>query len=567
MTKAQFYFLRSLHTPGLLPIYRELQKRGDSEVAFCIPYDKYDDKLKVGFKEDEATVIHREPVNFVNDPSLFKSDVIFVADALAPVVQNAGKIVNVGHGLLSKGMFFTDRAYIERENLNDLLLVPGEWHKERILRSGRVHIPVEAVGYPKIDPIFNGEMQSRDQLCVMAGLDPAKKIVLYAPTYNIELSALPHLWTRIAELATSDRYLLIKLHGATMPEIVEPHKQLAMSHDNIRFIADADITPYLQLADVMVSDVSSAAWEFILLDKPIVFFDNPNTKQFPHYDPNDIEFAWRDVGLRANDLAGIEEAVQQSLTEPETLSPVRQAYIAQLGIPCDGKASERSVDATLELLRDGKPHEYKLRERCLIVSERGRNDQVADLLGHSADFQIVTRSELTQADLESADILVVTASRFKPFDRWLFRLINHLRCDVALEAVVPLTDSGEQFQDPTKILDDPNAKGLNGEKLDQYLKCTLTGQTVSLPSAASDDIVAIRLSEENRISFVEDFAGTLNQTLSQARLALDVYLELIEDEEGTIDERAENRIMQLAEFIRQDTILETHAEKEQRLAA
>ena len=53
-----------------------------------------------------------------------------MADNVATVLEGCGKIVNVGHGLLSKGQYFTDSDFIHREYLEDLLCVPGSYHRD-----------------------------------------------------------------------------------------------------------------------------------------------------------------------------------------------------------------------------------------------------------------------------------------------------------------------------------------------------------------------------------------------------------------------------------------------------
>ena len=41
------------------------------------------------------------------------------------------------------------------------------------------------------------------------------------------------------------------------------------------FISSGSIDPYLSASDVMVTDLSSVALEFIMLDKPVIYIDCP----------------------------------------------------------------------------------------------------------------------------------------------------------------------------------------------------------------------------------------------------------------------------------------------------
>jgi UDP-N-acetylglucosamine 2-epimerase len=268
-----------------------------------------------------------------------------MADNVAPLLQGCGRIVNIGHGLLSKGQYFTDREIVLRENQSDLLCVPGSYHRDRLLASGKVTIPVAATGFPKLDALFNPAGPDRSQLMRLAGLDPQKRVVLYAPTFNMELSAIPILWMRIAELADEDTLLLIKLHGSTLPEFKQAHRELAQRHENVYYIEDLDIAPYLKLADVLVSDVSSAFMEFIALDKPIVLFNNPNVTSYVNYDPRDIEYSWRsEIGIEANSMEEVCTGVKRSFELPAEFGEARNRRAEQLLADRAGRASARVVD-------------------------------------------------------------------------------------------------------------------------------------------------------------------------------------------------------------------------------
>ncbi len=63
---------------------------------------------------------------------------------------------------------------------------------------------------------------------------------------------------------------------------------------------------------------------------------------FHHYDPNDIEYRWRDVGICVNDIDSLIEAVNRSFANPLEKAGLRSKYGPQLVGPIDGKAAERA---------------------------------------------------------------------------------------------------------------------------------------------------------------------------------------------------------------------------------
>ncbi len=116
---------------------------------------------------------------------------------------------------------------------------------------------------------------------------------------------------------------------------------------------ELDITPFLSLCDLMISDVYSAMMEFAALDKPLVLFNNPNWKLYQNYNPDDIEFKWRDIGMQVTNLEEMKEAVKQSLANPKEFSDKRNFYTNQLfANKYDGKAADRIIEKALTLISD-----------------------------------------------------------------------------------------------------------------------------------------------------------------------------------------------------------------------
>ncbi len=443
--KVVFLFLRNVHVPVLMSILKRLAQDARIDIELVSPPETSERKklLQLGF-----------PVH--DNADQLNADVGFMADNFAQFLPKCRSIINVGHGLISKGQYFTDAAFTRRENLEHLLCVPGMYHRDRLLQGGNVHIPVEVTGFSKLDRLFNGSLPSREAQLRSMKLDPSKKVILYAPTFNISLSAIPIVWMRIRHLATEDRYLLIKLHGGTMPAFREHHEKLAETHDNIIMLTDIDITPYLAIADVVVSDVSSVAFEAMLLDKPVALFSNPNAPDYANYDPKDMEWAWRDMAHEANDLEELLQAVDTALEHPEANAERRAYYRELLQIPTDGRAAERIVNQMWRLVQ-GDPE----------LRGSGWNRNVA-VLFHSADrlpsfeqlqFMAQTRVHpyvldegntsdnplpepyryIRPDDLEMLDeeYILLHDNDFTSADRWLFHLLNHLDSDDTASGVVP----------------------------------------------------------------------------------------------------------------------------------
>jgi CDP-glycerol glycerophosphotransferase (TagB/SpsB family) len=131
------------------------------------------------------------------------------------------------------------------------------------------------------------------------------------------------------------------------------YKNLVQKDQRVIFADEHDITPFLALCDIMISDVSSAMMEFAALDKPLILFNNPNWKSYQNYNPNDIEFKWRDIGLQVTSLEEMKNAVIRSLENPKEFSDKRKLYTDQLFANKYGdEAAERIIEAAMALLSD-----------------------------------------------------------------------------------------------------------------------------------------------------------------------------------------------------------------------
>lgn len=319
------------------------------DTKFAIGYMPYAPQIRAGFEREELEQIKKFKLPMYDQPQQFAPDLTFIADSVYPWVQGCGKLVQIGHGLLSKGQYYTDTDMARREQEADLLCVPGK-HHQQVMRK-IISKPVMATGMAKLDPLFDGRI-SRESVISQYGLLADRKYILFAPTFNDELSAIPHLGERIAEVLPDDNtFLLIKLHGSTKAEYKSMYRALPSKDKRVIYADELDITPFLALADVMISDVSSAMFEFAALDKPVVLFDSPDWTQYANYHPDDIEFTWRDFALRAKNLGEMKSAVARSLEFPKELSDLRMKYCDKiLANRQGGNAAERIVRAGFSLL-------------------------------------------------------------------------------------------------------------------------------------------------------------------------------------------------------------------------
>ena len=105
------------------------------------------------------------------------------------------------------------------------------------------------------------------------------KLALYAPTFSPSLTSLPFIKEGLEKLAREkDVLLILKFHPLTRSEWMEEYRQLAEEYENMLWVEDHNITKYQIMADVMISDTSSTVYEFLLLDKPVITYQDHCTR-------------------------------------------------------------------------------------------------------------------------------------------------------------------------------------------------------------------------------------------------------------------------------------------------
>lgn len=255
-------------------------------------------------------------------------------------------IVHVGHGLISKNQ--TAYHYADP----DYICVASDFVAARLTERG--HVPRKgflATGLMQTDPLFAGLAQRNRQRQTASGVT-----ITYAPTWNPTLSSAemigPDVLTRVWGTADEVR-ILIKPHPHTPtsnPEWISMWQEEAARSPQVQLVdPGADLIPILLESDLMVSDASSAIFHFLALDRPIVLIDNPDRfSNLECFDPDGIEWTWRDIGSRVEVMEDLSRTVRQALVDPQARGVARRQRRSQLfGELTDGQAAGR-IDAALK---------------------------------------------------------------------------------------------------------------------------------------------------------------------------------------------------------------------------
>ncbi|MBZ0265813.1 CDP-glycerol glycerophosphotransferase family protein [bacterium] len=351
--KILLYAKRNLHIPHLEPIRKWFSSNlPEIDCRYSSPpfSQAVDGVTGVGLESWQISSLQNSGGKWLDFTQIhqWKPDVTVMADADFGGIDWGGRVVNVNHGLISKGTFYTKNPVVLRERGANLICVPGPYHAE-ILRQS-IQKPIVITGVLKFDPIFQGVM-TREKLRQEYGIPENERVVLFAPTYNLELSAVPVVVDRIRDIVDEKTWLLVKLHGMAPATWIEMYRLLSKLEEKIIFIEDSDLAPPLVASDVVISDVSSAFMEAVILDRPVILVNNPLQRSFAMYDPSDIEYSWREVGVEVDSSQQMLLAVEHALEHPEYKRELRNFYGEKLAGSRDGNAAQRACEAILQLVQ------------------------------------------------------------------------------------------------------------------------------------------------------------------------------------------------------------------------
>jgi len=245
----------------------------------------------------------------------------------------------------------------------DRLMFPNRDRLRRYAEAGLIDAdsPQAAlIGYPKVDCLVDGSLNRSDTLR-RAGADRSAPTVLYAPTWSPYSSLNTIGLEVISALGGLGLNVIVKLHDRSYDRTrrgsggVDWRRSLQheCERHGARLVEDADASPWLHAADLLVTDHSSVGFEFMLLDRPIVVLDCPELIAKARVNPDKVSTlrSAAEVVRGANDLAF---AVTAALDNPGEHRTERRRIADEL-FYCPGSATSRAVQSIYELLAIAQP--------------------------------------------------------------------------------------------------------------------------------------------------------------------------------------------------------------------
>lgn len=347
--KIIFDVLHLYYLPQYLPVHKELVKRG-IESKFVFYPSIHDDVIREIISQQKLDSFWVEDEQQACDYYLQeKANWIFFANEFPFLeqVHTVSKSAQLGHGIGPKASYYT-----KSDTPMTVRFVEGEYRCSR-LREMYPNDDFINVGFCKLDPIINNEPVAFNLETL--GLDNNKPTITYAPTfYPSSLECFPKNWPN----DFSGFNILIKPHYFSISKDKYQKQKQRLEHwatfDNVYLASTSDysLVPFLATSDILISDASSALFEFAALNKPVIWCDFLKLRwsyrgifSYRFKKRMDKDYGeYAEIAVHAKTYSELKALVAEQYSNPSMLENKRIGLSDKLAGSSDGKASIRIVE-------------------------------------------------------------------------------------------------------------------------------------------------------------------------------------------------------------------------------
>ncbi|MFZ0063498.1 MAG: CDP-glycerol glycerophosphotransferase family protein [Pyrinomonadaceae bacterium] len=289
--------------------------------------------------------------------SLIQFDVYLAADFLWMKLPRGARRVQTFHGVAGKYRTVYDSPSQSMREWDRLFFI-NERRLRHFIECGAIDEDSEAarlIGMPKLDCLVDGTLK-RDELLVQMGIDPARRTILYAPTWSAHSSVVSIGEELVRRLGEAGYAVIVKLHdrsrdlqyvnsgGVDWGARLEPVLRsvggvLATGNNSSR---------YLPAADIMITDHSSVGFEYLLLDRPLIRIHVDELIKSTDIEPSYVDL----LASASTSVTNVEEtlaAVERGFTNGGENSSTRIAVANEMFYK-PGTATDRAVKELYTLM-------------------------------------------------------------------------------------------------------------------------------------------------------------------------------------------------------------------------
>ena len=289
--------------------------------------------------------------------AMLRFDAYIVADQMWAKLPRGSQRVYMFHGVAGKYADVYDRPNFSMRQWHRIFFI-NRRRLENFVTAGAIDSDSDAarlVGYPKLDCLVDGSL-SRDDVLRSIGIEPTENVVLYAPTWSPYSSLNLMGEDLVRQLCKAGYKVIVKLHdrsfqmdyqysgGVNWAERLEN----LLTKDGGFLARSSDATPFLAAADVMITDHSSAGFEYLLVDRPLIRIEVPELIVETRI-PEEYVSLMAEASVTVRTAEEAVRAVDRCLADPSIKSLSRKAVSEDLFFD-PGNATSRAVEELYQIL-------------------------------------------------------------------------------------------------------------------------------------------------------------------------------------------------------------------------
>jgi hypothetical protein len=240
------------------------------------------------------------------------------------------RVVHIGHGESDK----THGPQQERRYVYD----PTNERFDLVLLATHLHARLHANANRELVGYLRHDLVVADRLLDVT----PEPWILWAPAYGRHSAIEPWLDAIVEASARLERRLVIHLHPFSFklePHVVRRVQAAVLAAPHVRLARVLDLAELMARCELMIGDVSSASWDWLMFDRPIVFLDHAALDRAEEK----LVFAVGPVASPGDDVTGV---LATELAAPRARSAIRRAALAERFYMLDGGAAARAIATT-----------------------------------------------------------------------------------------------------------------------------------------------------------------------------------------------------------------------------
>ena len=294
--------------------------------------------------------------------AMSRFDVYIAADLIWAKLPRGSQRIYMFHGVAGKYGDVYDRPEFSMREWDRIFFI-NRRRLSNFIAAGAIDPDSNAarlIGYPKLDRLVDGTLL-RDDVLKSLTIDPAERVVLYAPTWSPYSSLNLMGEELVKQLCDAGYKVIVKLHdrswdagdhhsgGVNWAQRLEP----ILAGNGGSLVRGSDATPFLAAADAMITDHSSAGFEYLLVDRPLIRIEVPELIASTRI-PMEYVSLLAEVSFSVQTATAAVRALEKCLADPSERSASRRAVAEELFFD-PGGATSRAVMEIYDLLELAPP--------------------------------------------------------------------------------------------------------------------------------------------------------------------------------------------------------------------